>query len=293
MEVFTLSGRRDAELSLAALASVAAFSRPGVTITVLSDGTIEEDPALLARFSERFRVVTRAEADEVVLTQLRRYPEMLALREHYVSIRKMMDVPFFAADRINYIDSDIVARRPFSGVFLERGPAMFSADLFNAYSFATQAFRQIGGRVVERLNAGVLSVPRAFLDLDFVEARLREPVTRSGSKRWHVEQTLWSMLAARCPGEVRLFDPRQVALVQPGSNLADPDAALLHFVGAHRDRWSELGPATPPEAVLEIESRPAVLLGSWGYLRSRLDRRILAKQARRLHRRVRRRLWAG
>jgi hypothetical protein len=272
MDVFTLCGRRDAELSLVALDSVSSLSRPPVSITAISDGTIEEDPELLARFTERHRLITRAEADEAVHAHLRGFPEMLALREHYVSIRKMMDVRLFAGERINYIDSDIVARRPFSGVFLERGPAMFASDLFNSYSFRTRAFRAAGGRVVDRLNAGLLSVPRDFVDLDFVEARLRDPITRSGSKRWFVEQTLWSMLAARRPEEVRHYDPRQVVIVQAGTVLEDPQATLLHFVGSHRARWHELGRAATSEDVLEVGSRPAALLGSWEFLRGRVVR---------------------
>ena len=154
---------------------------------------------------------------------------------------------------LNYVDSDVMAFRPFTGLFCLPDPAtrmLLMRDVQEAVSVKWHhALLGRGVPLPARANAGILCHEVAAFDWDFAE-------WFAGQKHlmkmvYWSEQTFWAALGQRIG--VRYWDPSQVLMVSAGQ-LPDAQTVLGHFAGDGR-RFLDQYSKAPADAGLKAPER--------------------------------------
>jgi hypothetical protein len=256
--VRVLAGRDSASMAVRALPSLARRSDRPLAFVVHDDGTLDE------RHRERLReaipgtvFVARPEADARIDPRLDRFPACRAFRRTNPLALKLLDIPMLAdGDDVAICDTDVIALRPFSGLFEwpdADTTAVFMPDSQNAY--ALRPWHLLGARGVSLprgLNTGLVLFRRTTHDLEFIEWFLgRAFAVYRRIPKW-VEQTAWAALANR--GRCRLYDARQVRVVESARCVTDPALIVGHFTSSVRHLW----PAVEPHGVAAAGPRTAV-----------------------------------
>jgi hypothetical protein len=233
------------------------------------DGTLtDEDAALLRERLPVISILSRREADDLVLPQLQKHRACLEYRRSSPLALKLFDVALLDPSPLYFCDSDVLFLTPHTGLFqgiLAGGlQAVFMRDNREAYALRPWDVPPLGRqRVVSRLNSGLFALAAGAFDLDFIDSFLgKNRDSRAFRRRpgW-VEQTCWAAMAARLP--TRLYDSRHMRVAHPGLLQAKDRPIAIHFVSTYRgmiDHYHEVdSPAEPskPQAVRLREASPA------------------------------------
>ena len=253
-------------MALRCFASLARFNREPFRLRIHDDGTLtEEDRGRLRdAVPGGVSVVSRREADEAMTARLEKYPVCLRYRQSQVMSLKLFDIALFEPGPMHYCDSDILFLRPFSGfsapLAAARPPLVLMRDLFNTYS---GGWRRLLARdrvpLADRINAGLILLDPARLDLDFVEWFMQQPVALETPH--FADQTIWSALVQRDGGFV-LDEERFVFAPLAGAGaLPTPRRRPVawHFVSVLRRGFD--GAADAVEADGTADALPPVTLG--------------------------------
>jgi hypothetical protein len=266
--VRVLAGRDSVPMAVRALASLARRSDRPLAFVVHDDGTLDErDRERLREAIPGTAVVNRPEADALIDPRLDRFPACRAFRRANPLALKLLDLPLLAdGDAVAICDTDVLALRPFSGMFEWPGAdttAVFMPDSQNAY--ALRPWHLLGARGVSLpcgINTGLMLFRRTAHDLEFVEWFLaRAFAVYRRIPNW-VEQTAWAALANR--GRCRLYDARQVRVVESAACVTDSGLLVGHFTSSVRHLW----PAAEPNGgaadgpPIAVRTRPAQPLGA-------------------------------
>jgi len=186
-------------------------------MVVFDDGTLDSnDKEQLLAVSAGTRVIEKAEADELSLSKLTRYPACLTFRSSNVLFRKLFDLPLAASANLFYVDSDVYFCKPFTGLFTlnEREQDVVFMDN-GGESYSVRPWHLIGPKALKlasAINTGIICLRAGCLDLDYVEYLLKQlGHVFENHHLWWAEQTCWAAVAMRLRGFV--CDSEQVAVM--------------------------------------------------------------------------------
>ncbi len=270
-------------MTVTGLSSLARYSDRRLTFTLHDDGSLQ--PADVKRLETALsaRVISREEADDVVSPILGDRPAAARYRRRSVLALKLLDIPLLTSRDLAYADTDILAFRPFAGLFewpSESTAMLFMGDAQNAY--ALRPWHLVGRDAIRlpiRVNTGVLMMRAGAHDLDFVEWMLaRDYHVYQRIPGW-VEQTCWAALGQRAG--CRLYDDVQVRVIRDAGCVDDAALVIGHFTSSVRSLWPTVprqhSEAVPAERIRTRTSQPLE------------PTQLASEQVRRLARRSR--LW--
>jgi len=213
-------------MAIRCLASFARCYAEAHTLTVHDDGSLtERDCDLLREKLHGVRIVSRAQADELIWPRLKNHPQCEAFRRDVVFGPKLIDIPLLCPGGYAYVDHDILFQRRFTG-FEADAPIVYMLDVHEAYSltFRQRYLERPRLRLPDRVNAGLMYVDGGAFDLDCIEWFLG--LHPYHSQPFLVEQTAWAAMCARL--DARYWNPAQVNF--PTQTAGDQDRVALHFI---------------------------------------------------------------
>lgn len=250
------------EMAIAGLSSLAQFSDRPLTFVLHDDGSLQREDVERLTTALDARVISREEADDAAVPMLRHRPAAEGYRRRSPLGLKLIDIPLLSPGDLAYSDTDVLALRPFSGLFErpdEPSAMVFMGDIQNAY--ALRPWHLLGRAAIEvpaRANTGIVLMRADAYDLDFVEwvlARNYEVYRRIPG--W-VEQTCWAALGQRAG--CHLYDDVQVRVIRSDRCLSDPRMVIGHFTSSVRGLWHQglatVTSASPRCAITTRASRP-------------------------------------
>jgi len=230
---------RDVDCGIACLSTLRRFSQDPVgTILLHDDGSLTNlDAASLEEKLAPARVVRRAEADQRMEEELRRFPATAAFRRQYYSGLKLCDSFYFSsADIYSYCDSDVLFFRPFRNLFAMPDESTNAIMMDNGHDnfYSVRSWKLAGAplRLPLRCNAGLMCIRRDKYDPEYIEWFIAEPRYAGNTHYGVQEQTAWAALAMKVG--CRKWDPRQVAMARPELTITGQTVAV-HCVGMYRD----------------------------------------------------------
>lgn len=234
VEVFSLVGTKQVTLSLRCLGSLLRFSVDPIQLTLIDDGTLNEDDLeqLVSRLPG-VKVLPRKETEPRVQEFLRHSPSAAAFRGRNVLARKIFDLAAVASGDFAYCDSDVVFFRPVAGLFSwpsYRSDGLFMRDHQDAYALKLwKTVRHGNIRLAHCLNTGLFYYRKRSFDLEFVEWLLKQGMIYEEAS-W-AEQTCWAALAGR--SSFSFWAPEHVCVYRPGAR-PELDVKAYHFVSPVR-----------------------------------------------------------
>jgi hypothetical protein len=207
VEVHTLLNHPKVTEAAWALYSFAFFLGAPCKMVIHDDGSLtHEDATRLNQLFPGIRIISRAEADSLVLNELARrgLKNCLRLRQSLIFALKLFD-PFFFGDT-NYfflLDSDILFYRRSSIIneHLASGVPLFGKDVMYSLALSPVEFEVVTESYLSHpFNAGFIGVPRKIVDLELIERWLEHASfwERQGEKAsYYAEQTVWAGLLSR------------------------------------------------------------------------------------------------
>ena len=217
-------------------------SAQSIHYRVYSDGSFNEFTNTPLESFENITLVTRESSDDTSAKTLHSFPHLRNLRSEHVLLLKLTDIPFDrSGGTVTYHDTDVIALRPFSGLFESSVSFTFGIDKRMATSASfIELIRKIGKYpIAALLNTGVIQIKGEELDLDYAEFLLRNNFFLSGTPHLR-EQTIWSLLAARRPDGFHQLSEPSLQIVTPRLDLRSDDLALAHFTRPVRSRIREI-----------------------------------------------------
>jgi hypothetical protein len=248
-------------MALLCLGSLLNFSQVPLHLVIHDDGSLTaEDAERLLSSLENTSIVWRSEADEQMESLLVNYPFSRKRRYEHPLRLKLLDIPLLNHTDIAYCDSDIFFFRPFSDLFRwidAETSALFMMDHQEAFSVQPwQLIGKDGIRLCSRVNSGLFLIRKEAYDLDFVEWFLGK------YEFWNRPswggQTCMSALGYRIG--CRLWNPNQIAMIQPHSHFSE-ELIAGHFsssvryllAGVSKQNWVN----SPPVAPVVVETIPS------------------------------------
>jgi hypothetical protein len=279
---------RDIDLGILCLGSLSRFSADPVQIVLHDDGSLTpEDRSKLVDALPNVILISREEADAVILPLLRNYPRCSAFRTRNPTALKLIDAAYFAQSDIIVVDTDVLFLRPFKSAFHWPSSAVQSVFLHDYFeSFCLRPWQTRGLTIRSRYNSGLMMIRRRHFDLMTMERLVETIETNPGfinntSYQWFLEQTCWAAIASRI--EARRWNPQQMRVINPQAKY-DERLVAGHFVSSVRpllylfkEQALEAGMGDNPP--VEIGFVPAYLYSTPRFLANRLAnraRRILA-----------------
>ena len=228
--VYVLMGERHLDFSIECLKSLQHFSEIPINFNIFSDGSICDKQQVLEQNGLHANVLKYETVQDRVCGKIQAYPLLLKLYKNYIFIKKILDPLFFSErERINYSDSDILALRPFSGVFDNNCGNYFMDNVVNSLSISWKypsLIRRVP--IVKNVNCGLFSIHKDLVDLDYIEWLLGLDGFESGSK-FHVEQTVWAALLAREIQNSKLYNRSSVIIPRNEDFVSNSNRTLIHF----------------------------------------------------------------
>jgi hypothetical protein len=257
------------DMAITCFQSLLKFSEDPLGMSIHDDGTLTSDDIYkLESQIPRTHVISRAEGDELVNSQLKKFPNIYNFRCNVPHAIKLIDIALISPENIAFCDSDILFLRPFKGLFQldDRATAIFMQDYLEAYSvFPWHLIGKNKLSLPSKINSGLFYMKRKVYDLDFIEWFLGQQ--RFQSKPLHkMEQTCWAALGYRSGMEV--WDPQQIVLMRPDTTL-NSEMIAGHFVKEIRNRLKTFADkindpqllASQPTPVRTIAAEPCDLKG--------------------------------
>jgi len=186
-------------MAIWAIYSLIKFANGGIEVVIHDDGTLPEHARRQFRsYFPGVRIISIAEADSKVGTELKSYKRLMHLRKRLKHFHKLTDFPLFCTrQRMIVTDSDVlIFREPKQLLEGPAGPAshLFTRDLWSAYDIPCNP--SILPPIADRINCGLGNVHRDSLDFDRMESFLALPgIDLDRCSIW-IEQTLWAMECA-------------------------------------------------------------------------------------------------
>ena len=262
-QIRALICHRDIDLGILCLGSLSRFSADPVQIVLHDDGSLTpEDRSKLVDALPNFILISREEADAVILPLLRNYPHCSAFRMRNPTALKLIDAAHFAQGDIIIVDTDVLFLRPFKSAFHWPSDAVQSVFL-NDYleSFCLRPWQTRGLTIRSRYNSGLMMIRRRHFDLMTMERLVETIETNPGfinntSYQWFLEQTCWAAIASRI--EARRWNPQQMRVIDPQAKY-DERLVAGHFVSSVRpllylfkEQALEAGMGDSPPVPVEI-----------------------------------------
>ncbi len=276
--VRSLVGHDSVDMALKCFASLRRCHRPAFGFYLYDDNTLTDaDRERLHAALAPVTIITRAEIAAEIDARLEHHPLCRAYRREHIFSAKVLDVPLHCNGPLTYSDSDILYLRPFTGFEPVRALCprpVFMHDLWNTYALRYwELLNPWRVPLAERLNAGLMILQTAQVDLDFLEWMLGRSRRAHFS---HFEQTYWSALARRDGG--KLLDARQFTYPPEGGQPKDGSTVAWHFAGPVRSEFDAREAAAraddaahhlPPVDLAVVSTEPLTVMG---YLRSRQEK---------------------
>jgi hypothetical protein len=203
------------------------------------DGSLSlEDIQLLKEALPVQRLISRAEADEVVTAACSDFPHLLAYRRSCVMGLKLLDIAWFHPNAtLAYLDADIFFLRRVPDFFqaLNGYECVFMRDIQSAY--AIRPWHLIGAKaipMVARLNAGIILAQKNAINRAVFEAFLEQRLPVFQRLGIWLEQSCWAHLAAT--RKAGFFHESQIAI--PTSFTQVHHLTAAHFVSDVRESLS-------------------------------------------------------
>lgn len=239
INIRSLLGHRQVPLATRCLGSLQKFCQDSVQFILHDDGTLNSsDIEILNEALDKPIIISRTEADNVMLPILKKYPNCRAYRDQHPLGLKLFDICLMNADEepVYFCDSDILFFRPFYFPKLKsKKSIVLMKDTHQAFSLRPWNVKPMGPlRVTSKANSGLIITYSENLDLDFVEELMTRPALKNVfSKRpqW-VEQTCWSVLATRL--DTYFFDIQKVIVASADMYPVHKEQVAIHFVSDHR-----------------------------------------------------------
>jgi hypothetical protein len=235
-EIQILTGCTRLTMALWMAASWVAATSRNWRFVFHDDGTLtESDAGNIRALLPGSRVLLSAQTSPEVVRALSRHPLCLQCRNRHPLGRKLIDMPIFASQpQLLTIDTDILFyRRPerlLRWIAQDDLACLFMEDVQDACLLtAAEAARMFGVKLAQRVNTGIVAVPKSVLPLDFLEDCLARTNLLQRDP-WFIEQTLYA-LAASASGQVELLNEEYFMPLDP----ACPNSAVArHYMGANR-----------------------------------------------------------
>lgn len=181
-----------------------------VPLVIHDDGTLtQEHIRLFTEFFHGCRVITRAEADDVILCEFghRNLPQCASFRRRNVVGLKIFDLQYFAMGRrVLFLDVDILfMEHPKElidalGASAEAWTERYNLDIQDWYAWPRALLERCTGIPIPPLvNSGLMVIQRTDLDWTFYERCLVDAGPPLSDH--HAEQTLWALDFGRFGGQ--------------------------------------------------------------------------------------------
>jgi len=231
VEVRMLTWRRDCLSAIWALKTFFRTSGKTFPLFIHDGGLAPGQPELLQRHFPKARLISRSEADALVVPELksRGFERCASYRDRNGTVRKLFD--FFllsSAQAIISIDSDIVFFRKPSELIEDASTNLFNRDVGFFYSMSPDELEEsFGIRPPPLLNSGLSRVRVAAIKLDRIDQWLAHP--KLFDDVWVTEQTL-AALCATVDGFEFLPPTYEIA----GGSPIQPQTICRHYAGRFR-----------------------------------------------------------
>lgn len=281
--VRTLIGHKQVDVGLRCLGSLISYSSEPISLIVHDDGSLTPgDRARLTSELNGVRIVSRAEADSIVLPLLQRHPNCRKYRHQHPLALKLIDIALIGTGDLAYCDSDILFLKPFTRLYSwpeGSGAAVFMQDTQEAYSLYPWHAHPFGKiKVPQRINSGLILFRSSEYDLDFLEWMLGQPqLEQVFEKRPHwIEQTCWAALGCRVGCFV--WSARQLLIANLKMDHVTDDTVGIHFVAAYRGNLKLFSEQTSTSLsgaqAVGIKAAPASRTSSFRLLAQDIRRRL-------------------
>lgn len=233
IEVLVLSGKRDAELLKRCIESFTLNYSYPLYFRVISDGTIC-NAGDIPPIHGNFEILEARQLERAANQVLRRFPRIRKALEQSVLFRKLVYCRVASSGkRVNYVDSDVFAIRKCAGLFESDAKHYFMDNVSSIISLRWKEAGLLGAMpVADSVNSGLISCNRDLVDFELMEWALGFPDIFKGSK-FHLEQTMWSILAGSQIQDVFLWDSEQVCFPDRKTRRSK-STAILHFTQPNR-----------------------------------------------------------
>lgn len=235
-EVHILTGSERVTMALWMMASWIKTTDLPTRFVIHDDGTLR--PSDICAFRDLLpdcKVLLSAETTPYAAQALKDYPLCLRCRNLHPLGRKLFDFYLLGtSDRIVSLDTDLLFfRRPERLIRWLSEPApgcLFMEDIAEANLLSSsECLRIFGVPLINRVNTGIIAVPKEAVSLSLLEKCLAETDLLQ-QNHWLIEQTLYAVLASVF-GRSELLSSEYVLTLEPECN----DKALArHYVGAVR-----------------------------------------------------------
>lgn len=257
-EIQILTGRSRLIMAFWMIASWMAATQRSWRFVFHDDGTLtESDAEKIRALLPGSRVLLSAQTTPEVVRALINHPLCLQCRNRHPLGRKLMDMPLFAAQpQLLTIDTDILfylrPDRMLRWIAEKESTCLFMEDVQDASLLtAAEAAQMFGVKLAQRVNTGIVAVPKAVLSLDFLEDCLQRANLLQRDP-WFIEQTLYA-LAASASGRVELLNGEYFMPLEPSC----PDHAVArHYMGANRHLFYSEGLPKVSRLLQAVGSRP-------------------------------------
>lgn len=291
MQVHSMICHRDVDLGMKCLGSLLKFCIDPIELVLHDDGSLEKnDLSIINGTLPGAKLVSRCEADDIILPVLRDYKHLLHFRERSATGMKLVDLGYMSNSDLTMCDTDVCFFRPFDNMFLLPDPdvnCLFLKDITNSYCIKPWQTGPL--KLLDRFNCGLMTLRKDQFDLGKLDKLVYEIESSSAYKKnepyqWFLEQTCWS--AASSKSNSRYWDPKRVRLISPTDRF-DPTIVCGHFVKSARglldnfDRRSR-DAGLDMESPVRIETFPAMSYNTLRYASDRIENRWRRLQARKL-----------
>ncbi|MBD2383964.1 hypothetical protein [Cylindrospermum sp. FACHB-282] len=220
------------------------MSREKIHIIIHEDGSLRPEDILTLQSSLPCSVISREEADSLIIPQLANYQACLEYRQKHVFGLKLFDITLLETDILAYCDTDILFLKPFSGLFNIShfaADAVFMEDCREAYALRPWHLWPIGPeKLPAKINAGLICFDTSKFDLDRINYFLKKYRDEDAFVKHHawIEQTCWAVAASKL--RCKIYDPLEFIISNPGTLHRFEQTTAIHFVSLHRKLISQV-----------------------------------------------------
>ena len=230
MEIKTLLCKRDVATGIACLLSLQKAAQEPVNLVIHEDGSLDDaDVAQLLQALPGSVVRRRREGEARVEEALAKYPNCRAFRQKSPLSNKLLDVPIWSEETLQFIDSDIMFFKKFDNMFPAKKFPIFSQQGGHDQGYSAPLLtllREAGRPVPSGCNSGLFRFYKKDYDLDYLEwflghKNLGRPIPTM------IEQTGWALLFG--VKDVFTFDETQLSCLKSHVR-TDEKTIAVHFL---------------------------------------------------------------